>query len=203
MPNEFDQNAVSSMTSVLSSIEHDRQTYQWFLMLMTLSDIQKDLCGNTAIKQEYQALKKIQIAEILAYLSLALIMAVSCFLKQPLGMLTGAVPLIVLCRLFRKNRSCVARISREFLVKHILPQELKKQTLYQTCEYLSKQYKIPSLVDVIAGQDFVGRKVILGAVLFIPFICPFKNYQILIATVIVYFATIAALNTSVVVRKLK
>ena len=88
-------------------------------------------------------------------------------------------------------------ISEQFLLKNIQPDELTRQTLYQICEYAAQKHHIPSLVDIITFQDFTGRKVLLGAVLFIPFIYPFKSWQIFIAIIIVYLATLAIVNTSI------
>ena len=203
MSTEFNQNAVSSMSSVLSSIENDRQVYRWFLMLISVPGIQQKLSEQNKIKDEYQSLKKIQITEIITYMALALITIGSIYLKQPWWLLFNLPPLVVLINLFRNNRRCVTAISEQFLLENIQPDDLKGQTLYQTCEYFSKKYNIPSLVDIITFQDFTGRKVLLGAILFIPFIYPFKSWQILIAIIIVYLATLAIVNTSIVLRKLK
>jgi len=197
------QNAISSMSSVISSIENDRQIYRWFLILISLPQIQQKISVNDQIKEKYSALKRIQITEIVIYMLLILITICSYLIKQPWFLLWGILPIVILVNLFRKNRGCVAVISEQFLQDNINLTELNQQTLYQTCEYLSKEYKIPSLVDIITFGDFIGRKVLLGAVLFIPFIFPFNTGQILIACVIVLLATIAIVNTSLVLRRIK
>ena len=94
-------------------------------------------------------------------------------------------------------------ISEQFLLENIQPDELNQQTLYQTCEYLSTKYHIPSLVDIITYQDFIGRKALLGAILVIPFIYPFKSWQIFMAVIIVYLVTLVVVNSSIVLRQLK
>jgi hypothetical protein len=203
MSTEFNQNAVSSMSSVINSIENDRQVYRWFLMLISLPEIQQKLSEEDKTKKEYQALKKIQTAEIATYIALALITVASYLTKEPWTLLLGVLPLAILVILFQRNRKRVAAISEQFLLKNIQPNELNQQTLYQSCEYFSKKYNTPSLVDIITYQDFIGRKVLLGAILFIPFIYPFKSWQILVATLVVYLVTLAIVNTSIVLRKLK
>ena len=203
MSTEINQNAVSNMISVISSIENDRQVYRWFLMLISLPEIQQDLFVINKTKEEYQTLKKIQRTEIITYIVLALMMTVSCLIKQPWALLGEGLPLLILVNLFRKNRRCVAAISEQFLLKNIQPDELNQQTLFQTCEYFSKKYNIPSLVDIITFQDSIGRKVLLGALLFLPFNYPFNSWQILIAIFTVLSATLAIVNTSIILRKLK
>ena len=200
---EFNQNAVSSMSSIVSSIENDRYVYRWFLILISLPEIQQKICVQNKKKKEYQALKKIQIAKIIIYITLALIITASCLIKQFGVLLLGVLPLVILVNLFRKNRRCVAAISEQFLLENIQPDELNRQTLYQTCEYLSKKYNIPSLVDIITCQDFIGRKVLLGAILIFIFIFKINDWRALIAVFVVLSATVAILNTSIVLRKLK
>ena len=203
MSTEFDQNAVSSLTSVINSIENDRQVYRWFLIFISLAEIKRTLCVEDKIKAGYQTLKRIQITEIMTYLVLGLIIVASYLIKQPWMLLAGGIPLVILVNLFRKNRRCVAMISEQFLIKSIQPEKLNRQTLYETCEYLSQQYNIPSLVDIITFQDTIGRKVLLGAILFIPFIYPFRTWQIVVVIIMVFLATLAIVNTSFVLRKLK
>jgi hypothetical protein len=203
MSTEFNQNSVSSMSSVINSIENDRQVYRWFLMFISLPVIRQKLSEQDKIKDEYHALKKIQLAEIITYMVLALVAVAAYLTKEPWALLLGVFPLVILVILFRKNRKCVKAISEQFLLKNIQPDKLTQQTLYQTCEYFSTEYNTPSLVDIITYQDFIGRKVLLGAILFIPFIYPFKSWQILIATLVVYLATLAIVNTSIVLRRLK
>jgi len=203
MPTESDQNIISSMTSIISSIDNDRHVYRWFLMLISLPKIQQDLSINNKTKTEYQTLKKIQTTEILTYVAMALMMTASCLIKQPLILLTGALPLGVLINLFRKNRKCVASISKQFLINNIQPDELNRQTLYHTCEYFSRKYNIPSLVDIITFQDFIGRKALLGILLLLPFVYSFNVWQIWTASFIVFYAIIAIINTSFVLRRLK
>ena len=203
MSTEFDPNVVSSMSAVINSIENDRQVYRWFLMFISLAGIKQDLSQVHKTRKEYQTLKKIQITEIITYMVLALIVISSYLIKQPWVLLWGGVLLAILVNLFRKNRRCVAYISEQFLLKNTQPDTLNRQTLYQICEYLSKEYHIPSLVYIITYQDFIGRKVLLGAILFVPFICPFKTWQILMVILIVFLTTLAIVNTSIVLRRLK
>lgn len=203
MSTELKQNAVSSMACVISSIENDRQVYRWFLMFISLAEIQQILSKQNKTKEEYQSLKKTQKAEIIIYMVLALIMTASCLIKQPWILLLNVLPLAILINLFRKNRRCVAAISKQFLLENTQPDVLSQQTLFQTCEYFSKKYTTPSLVDIITFQDFILRKVLLGAILFLPFICPLKIWQLWIVFFTIYSATLAIVNTSIVLRKLK
>ena len=203
MSSDFNQNAVSSMSSVISSIENDRQVYRWFLLLISLPKVQQKLSEDNQIKQEYQTLKKIKKTEILAYVVIVLMIICSYLIKDPLALLLGILPLIALVILFGKNRKSVATISEQFLLKNIKPDELTQQTLYQTCEYCSEKYDIPSLVDIITFQDFIGRKILLGTILFIPFIYPFKSWQILLGILVAYLVTLVIVNSSFVLRRLK
>ena len=203
MQTRINQGNVSSMSSVIGSIDNDGQVYRWFLILISLAAVQQKLCVNNKISREYQTLKKIQTTEIAVYLVMVLITAVSCLIKQPWLFLLAGVPLMILINLYRKNRRCVAAISERFLLENIQADELNKQTLYQTCEYLSKEYTIPSLVDIITYQDFIARKVLLATVLFLPFIFAFRTWQIWFFTLIILLATIAIVNTSYVLKKLK
>ena len=203
MSNEFNQNAVSSMSSVINSIDNDRQVYRWFLILISLPQIQQRLSKQNKTKEEYQALKRIQATEIITYLLMALIILASFLIKQPWGLVLGVLPLIVLVRLFHKNRKCVMFISEQFLLEHIPTDTLNQQTLYQTCEYFAKEYHILSLVDLITYQDFIGRKALLAAILFIPFIYPFKSWQILLGILVAYLVTLVIVNSSFVLRRLK
>jgi hypothetical protein len=200
---KFNQNAVSSMSSIISSIENDRYVYHWFLILISLPEIQQKICVQNKKKEEYQSLKKIQIAKIIIYVALALTITAFCLTKQFWILLLGILPLVILVNLFRKNRRRVAAISEQFLLENIQPDELNRQTLYQTCEHLSKKYNIPSLVDIITCQDFIGRKVLLGAILILIFLFPINDWKILIVVFVVLSATVAILNTSIILRKLK
>ena len=203
MPTVPNQNSLSSMNSVLKSIENDRQVYLWFLMLISLPDIQQKLSTNSKTKAAYQNLKNIQVAEIITYATLALTIIGPCLIKQPWDLLLGIFPLVILINLFRKNRLCVAGISEAFLLANIQADTLNKQTLYQTCENLSKEYNVPSLVDIITNQDFIERKILLGAIIFLPFIHPFKTWQLLLVILIIFFTTRAIINTSMVLKRLK
>jgi len=203
MPAAINQGTVSSMSSVIGSIDNDGQVYRWFLILISLPGIRQKLCLQHKTNQAYQILKKIQLTETAVYAVLTLITLIFCFKKQPWILLWTGIPLVMLVNLFRKNRRCVAAISEQFLLENVDPDQLKKQTLYQTSEYLSQQYSIPSLVDIITYQDFIARKVLLATVLFLPFIFAFKTWQIWFFTIIILLGTIAIVNTSYVLRRLK
>jgi hypothetical protein len=194
MPDESRQPAVSTMNSVISSIENDRFTYRWFLTLITLPEVQGGFLEKNKINDDYAALKKSQTSKLIFYGVLGLVMAVACLTKQPWALLLGTIPLAFLFKLFRKNRKCVAAISRQFLIENIPLDALEQQTLYQTCESLSKKYSIPSLVDITAGQDSIGRKVLLGGLFFLPFIYFLTTKQVLLVTFILFWAVLALAN---------
>jgi len=195
--------ALSSMSSVISSIENDRQVFRWFLTLISLPAVQQKSSANSKTKTLYQELKKIQIAKMISFLVLALIIISSCLIKLPWIWLAGIFPLVVIAKLFQKNRTCVAAISEQFLIDNIQPGELTQQTLYQTCEKLSRIYNIPSLVDLICHQDFTGRKVLVGAIFFIPFIFRLETWQLLAVTLILYTVILALISSSIILRNLK
>jgi len=199
----FDPKAVSSMSSVLSSIDNDRQTYRWFLIFLSQPAIRQKLAQQEKIKMQYNRLKSIQRTEVITYLILGLVLLAAYLLKDPWALLLGILPFIALVRLFKKNRQCVVAIAEQFLLDNIPNDTLNQQTLYQTCEHLSKEHHIPSLVDIITFQDFVGRKALIAAILFVPFIYPFKSWQIFIVTFAVLLAAIAVVNMSFVLRRLK
>ena len=203
MTTDFNQTDVSSMSSILSSIENDRQVYSWFLLLIKHPRVLQKHSLNEKTKNEYKRLNSGLMAETVSYNVLALIMVTACLLKEPWALLLGILPLLALFSLFKKNKKCVAAISEVFLTEYIRPDDLKKQTLFQTCEYVSKEYTIPSLVDIIAHQDFTARKVLLATFLFIPFVLPLKTWQILLATLIVIFITLTILNTNFILRRIK
>lgn len=207
---ESKQNIVSSLTSVLASIENDRQAYRWFLILITLRKVRQDLCcpkqGEASQRHNYKTLKKIQLTEIFVYGIIVLIGIVSWLIKQPGVFLLEAIPWVLLVRIFKHNRQCVAAISKELLLKNIPPQELDRQTLFQMCEYFSKKHNIPSLVDIIAFQDSFSRKGLLAIILFLPFSCFFSTLnvlQLLAVNVAVFILIQAFVNASIVLRRLK
>lgn len=194
-------NAVSSMTAVVSSIENDRQTYRWFLMFIRLPEIRQKLYEQHTTKGYYNTLKKIQIIESLFWLVLALIVegdVIYChsgaLIKQIWFLFAGGILLVILVNLYRKKRKCVAAISEAFLRRDFSSAELERQSLFQICEYFSREYHIPSLVDISAYQDFIGRKVLLGAVLFLPFLYPFTSWQVLVVAGTILLITMAAVN---------
>ena len=203
MPTKIDQGVVSSISSVIGSIDNDRQVYRWFLMFISLSAIQEKLHTQDKTRENYKTLRTVQITEIMTYMVIALVITASYLIKLPWLLLLGGIPLIILVNLFRKNRRLVAMISEQFLLENIRPQELSGQTLYQTCEYLSREYNIPSLVDIITYQDFIARKVLLATILFLPFLCAFKTWQIWGVTLTIFLATLAIVNTSIVLRRIK
>lgn len=203
MSTQSNQPAISSMNAVISSIENDRQVYRWFLMFISLPDIRQKLCAQDKIKKEYTALKKIQMGEIITYIVSALIVIVSCLIKQFWALILLAGPFVFLFILFRKNRGHVSTISEQFLLENIQPDELKRQTLYQVCESFSLKYNIPSLVDIITFQDFVARKVLLGCVLLLPFITYLITWRFWLACLAILLTSIAIVNTSIVLRRLK
>jgi len=203
MTSDFNPTDVSSMSSILSSIENDRQVYSWFLLLINQPKLIQKLSLKDKTKENYKRLKSGQMAETVSYNILALVMLTACLLKEPWALLLGILPLLAMFSLYKKNRKCVVAISEDFLLEHIRPDDLKKQTLFQTCEYVSKEYNIPSLVDIITHQDFTARKVLLATFLFIPFVLPLRTWQILLATLIIIIITMAILNTSFVLRRIK
>ena len=203
MTPELKQSAVSSMTSIIRSIENDRQVYRWFLIITGLKEIREKLSLDQKTKDEYQNLQEIKTREIITYTVMGLIVIIAFLIKQPWPLLLEGVPLAALIYLFKHNRQSVALISEQFLLENVQSQNLKDQTLFQTCEYLSQRYNTPSLVDIITFQDFIRRKVLLGAIIFLPFIYPFNSWQIMIVMVIIITTTLAIVNTSLVLRKLK
>jgi hypothetical protein len=203
MSNDPNPNAVSTMSSVISSIENDRYTYRWFLTLICLPEVQKGLSAQNKAQEDYAALKMIQINKIVLYLLLVGVILFAYLIRQPLVVLIELVPLAALVYLFRKNCGRVAAISRQFLLENISSDELERQTLYQISEYFSKKYNIPSLVDITAGQDSIGRKVILGAIFFLPFIYALSTRQLLLVSFIAFCASLAIVNTAALLRKFK
>lgn len=203
MTPEINQGAISSVSSIIGSIKNDRQVYRWFLMLVRLPEITKVLSVPNKVNKEYLCLKKIQTTKIITYAITVFIAAASCLIKQPWVLLGEVVPLVIFVNLFQENRRCVAAISERFLLENIQPDELVQQTLYQICENLSKKFNIPTLVDIITFQDRIGRVVLLGAILFLPFIYPFKTWETWVVVVIIMSVTIVVVNASFVLRKSK
>ena len=203
MTSETNLCPVSSLPSIISSIDNDRQVYRWFLMFISLPGVRQKLFLQDKTKNEYQALKRVQTLEMVTYLVMALIVLASGWTKEPWALLLEILPIIALVLLFQKNRANVQAISKQFLLENIKPADLQAQSLYQTCEYLSKQYSAPSLVDIITFQDFIGRKMLLGSIIFLPFIALLKNWQVWGAVLLLYLATQVFVNSSIVLRRLK
>ena len=203
MPIEINQSSVSSMPSILSTISNDRQAYRWFLMIISIHEVQEKLSLKNKIKEQYRALRNVQIIKAILYIAFPLFMIFSFLLRQPWVLVGEILPLLTLLPLFRTNRQCVVSISEQFLLDNFQPKDLSQQTLYQICEYLSKKYNTPSLVDIITRQDFIGRKVLLITILFLPFAYHLKTWQTWIVILTVFSATVAIVNVSIVLRRLK
>jgi hypothetical protein len=172
-------------------------------MFISHPEVKQKLSVHAKIRQEYRSLKRIQSTKIVGYAALAMVMTAFGLIKQPLGFIWAGPLVVVLVSLFHKSRRCVAVISEQFLLDNILPEEINRQSLFQICEGLSQAHSIPSLVDIITYQDTIGRKVLLGTVLFLLFVYPLNSWQVLVGTGAIAGATLVIGNAPIVLRRLK
>jgi len=193
----------SSITSVISSIQNDRQVFSWFSMLVSIPEVQQTLATQDKLSLEYLAIKKIQTTAIITYLAGTLLVLEACLLQQPWILCGTILPIAILILLSRSKRLRVSIISKEFILKNIPSEKLNQQTLYQICENLAKKYNIPSLVDIITNQDFIRRKILLAGIPLIFFTCAFKTWQAGIIIFVILAITTVVINTSSHLRKLK
>ncbi len=195
--------AVSSIESIQSSIETDRQVYRWFLMLISLPLIKNQLSDISQSSQLYKKAQKIIIAEMVIYGTL-MILIFSIYMTHQKLLALAVLPLfLILQRIYAANRYCVAKISVLLLRRDFEPSQLASQTIFQICEHYSRKLDIPSLVDIITRQDGIARKTLIYANVFACFIYPLDFWHIWAVIIFSFYLVLAATHTSFIFNKLK
>ena len=204
MTTSFHQ-TINSMETVLSSIETDRQVYRWFTFLIIQPQTKVKFLNSPEIKQEYLTLKKILINQTILYGALIVLLFIILPIKKLPYLLVFLTFIWPYWRLQSDKRKCIIRISRHMLSCDFEETELKRKTLYQITEHYSREYKIPSLVDIIYTSDRLARAILLGLVGIICYIYPLqlRLSQMLIAVLILYFLIKALVDTTFTYRNLK
>jgi hypothetical protein len=195
--------AVSSLESIQSSVETDRQVYRWFLMLISVPTVKARLSGTPANRELYQRLRVIALGEIACYAAGVIVLASALNLKQPALLLAGIVLLYMLQKLYAANRRTTAQLSANLLTADFSGPSLGNQTLFQICEYYGRALDIPSLVDTITRQDAIARNTLIYANIFACFIYPMNFWSIWILILSSFYLVSAAVHTSVIFNKLK
>ncbi len=195
--------AVSSIESIQSSIETDRQVYRWFLMLITTPTIKTRICQSQDHQRLFAQLRWITLGEIAACLGLTAGLIYMFMTKERAVLLGGIALLFVLQKLYAANRQTVSRLSNALLTADLTPESLNAQTLYQICEHYAKTLNIPSLVDIIARQDGIARATLIYANIFACFIYPMDFWYIWVVIISSFYLMLAAVNTSLVFNRLK
>jgi hypothetical protein len=195
--------AVSSIESIRSSIETDRQVYRWFLMLITTPTVKSRLNGITANQDIYRRLRTITLGESACYLAGVIVLVYALSLKKPLILLAGIFLIYLLQKFYAANRQAVAQLSSELLNADFPEPALGSQTLFQICEHYGLTLNIPSLVDIITRQDAIARHTLIYANIFACFIYPMSFWSIWIVILSSFYLMLAAVNTSLIFNKLK
>ncbi len=204
MTTSFHQ-TINSMETVLSSIETDRQVFRWFTFLIIQPQTKLKFLNSPEIKQEYLTLKKTLINQTILYGALIVLLFIILPIKKLPYLLVFLTFIWPYWRLQSDKRRCIIKISRHMLSCDFEETELKRKTLYQITEHYSREYKIPSLVDIIYTSDRLARAILLGLVGIICYIYPLqlRLSQMLIAVLILYFLIKALVDTTFTYRNLK
>ncbi len=195
---------VSSLESLVSSIDVDNQVYQWFLLLITRPKVISQLQSSAEITEKYATLKKTFIHQrilLCLFLVTALILiAFKYYLFLPLVLLF----FLPLWKVSKIKKESLLAISTYLLKSTFDPETLPTKTLYQISEIFSRDYKIPSLVDAIYIQDNIARKTIIFTFVFTAWIYPLANiWSVFLSVFIAYFTIQALMSTSLFYNNLK
>jgi hypothetical protein len=194
---------VSSIESIQSSIETDRQVYRWFLMLISCPTIKARL-GHTEETMKICAYLRLTIlAEIGISMSLCVWIIYLFLSKERALLLVGVILLYGLHKVHALNRRYVAKISVDLLNGDFQPPTINTQTLFQVCEHYANRLNIPSLVDTITSQDSIARTTLIYANIFACFIYPMGFWYIWLVILSSFYLMIAVINTSFIFNKLR
>ncbi len=175
MPTTQQEN-ISNIEALISSIMVDSKVYQWFSFLLNQSELKTRLKNDeNTNKLSSQLTNHILKQKILYFLILAtLIIGIASNYFLIILLITLLLYLIS-TRLRHKRKQLVAQISRSIISSDFQGQELTNKTLFQICEIYSQRYSIPSLVDAIYHSDRILRYAIISIIVIQNFIWPIYN----------------------------
>lgn len=195
--------AVSSVDSICSSIENDRQVYRWFIKFVSHPAIRKRLENSAEDQKLYAAVRNLETYKTAAFILLLVVLGSAFLIKQNLLIFLGVPIWWCIHQITTLHKQKVAAISRSILNADRDAIKLEAQTLYQICEYYGQNLKIPTLVDVIASQDDILRRTVIYACVLTCFIYPldfWNNWFIVFGS---FFLVQMAINTPLVFDHLK
>ena len=198
---------VSSLESLISSINTDNQVYRWFTFLVSQRAVEQHLKDIKGIDLLYGNLvKTVFMQKSLGILLICFLITLIIFEKY-LYFWLGVIFLYAFMKLHSMKKQCVVKISSHMLTHDFEQSKLSQMTLYQLAEYYSKEFKIPSFVDAIYALDDICRKSLL--LIFIVhitvymFIYQFPIWQMICSIFVIYYTIYNIINSSLVYRHLK
>jgi len=178
---------VTSIKSLTSTIATDKQVRRWFMQLILLKTVKKELSGNKDIEAVYKKLgRTFFIEKIIGALSIYILLLVVTTRIWEYGfevcVLLGINALLQAAKKRLLVKLCVSLITRDFDRF-----SLAQKTLYQIGELYSREYNIVPLVDEIIMTEAMTRKAVLYVFVFTTIIYPLNFWQIYGSVIAVYY----------------
>jgi hypothetical protein len=192
---------ISGLKTLLSSINNDYQVYRWFLFLIMSQQVRTKIKELPLWNALYSFLNRyIFIHWLVTTLFLSsLIIAI----KHPFFLLFNIALIIPLYVLHRNKKRLVVQLAEALLKNDFSQTDLNQKTLYQIAEILSRNYKIPSLVDVIYNADQFIRKSVIFMFVLSSFILFLKLWQLYLIIAATYFIVYLLFNSFFIFKTLK
>ncbi|MCD4782112.1 MAG: hypothetical protein K8S27_16425 [Candidatus Omnitrophica bacterium] len=161
---------VNSLTALHRTILNDSYTYQWFTRLIAQPEVRSEVSKDPDIHQCYKTLASNFMQQRVLHLIFWGTVLTLLLLKNYLLLLTVVIlVLIPFVKLQKKSREYVALISLKIIKGKYTQDNISQTSLYQLSEQLSREFHIPSIVDIIYHTDKILRYAIifLGTMLLI------------------------------------
>jgi len=196
------QRNIFSLETLKNSIRTDSHTFRWFLHLCLQPSLAARTDWDAQDKRYFSRLKSSRLLQKILHSLLFVSVIISAVYSAPFAL--GIVALIIIflsLLLQRRKKYAVVSIASKMVSRDYEITVLQKTSLFQVSEKYSREYHIPSLVDVIYNTDKILRPVIFFLAAFVCLIWPFDSFcQALIIVFILYYLAVAILKTDILYR---
>ena len=187
--------AVTSYEALMSTVAKDHQVYCWFTHLVGQAALKGRFSGEDDAKRAYGDLDRIAFAQKILCGVLLLVLG-AVFFWGPQALIGAGLAALASVVLQRKKKNVVTGICSRLFLEDFEKFLFAKKTLYQIGEYYSQEYKIVSLVDVIAASDRTLWSAFIVTLFVTCFIYPSNPAYILLWLAASFHVVRAAVNTS-------
>ncbi len=196
------ENAITSMSSLQSTIETDKHVFRWFMYLITEPAVKSDIILDQNTQKRYDQLKTTISYQRISCLFLLCLLFFTYYSKQYLLLFLGAALLCFCIILHQKIRKMVSQISIHLISQDFQQSNFDQKTLYQIGEFYGRKYKIKSLVIAMTSVDAIIRRMVLYALIFATFILPSNFFQFWMLVMSTYYIAYAITHMSLIYNRL-